>query len=190
MIRSNLLSVGVPEHWYAAYTFSCQEKKVAQHLSTRGIEFFLPAHKKLSLWKNGLRMLIERPLFPCYVFIRVGLDRQLQVLGTPGIINIVGWAGHPAIIPQDEIDTVRQVLESSLLVESHPFLQCGDRVRVETGPLQGIEGILIRKKNTFRLVVSVEMLGRSAAVEIDISRVRKINPFHVIVPSSSFSAPA
>ena len=106
------------------------------------------------------------------------------------MINVVGWAGHPAIIPQGQIDSVRQMIESSFRVEPHPFLQCGDRVRVATGPLQGIEGVLVRKKNEFRLVVSVEILGGAAAVEIDISSVKRLGVFPVAMKSHSRSASA
>jgi transcription antitermination factor NusG len=164
--------VALPK-WHALFTRHQHEKAVAQILSNKGHEVFLPLVCTTHQWRDRAKQL-WLPLFPSYVFIRGGLDRQFQVLYTPGIINIVGWAGHPASIPENEISAVRQMIESSLRVEPHPFLHCGDRVRVEFGPLRGIEGVLVRKKNVFRLVVSVEILGRSAAVEIDISCAKKI----------------
>ena len=124
-------------HWHALYTRHQHEKAVAQILSNKGHEVFLPLACTTHQWRDRAKQL-WLPLFPCYVFIRGGLDRQVQVLSTPGMISIVGWAGHPAIIPQCQIDTVRQTIESSLRVEPHPFLQCGDRVMVESGPLKGI----------------------------------------------------
>ena len=179
----------VPGDWHALYTRHQHEKSVAQFLSRQGHEVFLPLVCSTHQWRDRAKEL-WLPLFPGYVFIRGGFDRQLQILSTPGMINVVGWAGHPAIIPQTQIDTVRQMIESALQVEPHPFLQCGDRVRVETGPLRGIEGVLVRKKNDFRLVVSVEILGSSAAVEIDISSVKRMGFFPVSMKSHSLSASA
>jgi transcription antitermination factor NusG len=104
------------------------------------------------------------------------MDRQLQILTTPGVIHIVGWGGRPAIVPQVQLDAVRRIIECCLTIESHPYLQAGDRVRVTAGPLMGLEGILTRKKGVARLVVSMEMLGRSAAVEVDDSNVESLGP--------------
>jgi transcription antitermination factor NusG len=160
--------------WHALYTRHQHEKSVAQILASKSHEVFLPLIGTTHQWRDRAKQLCL-PLFPSYVFIRGGLDRRVQVLSTPGLIHVVGWAGHPAIIPQDQIDAVRQMIESLLHVESHPFLQSGDRVRVEAGPLKGIEGVLVRKKNKYRLVVSVDLLGSSAAVEIDNSSVKRID---------------
>lgn len=87
---------------------------------------------------------------------------------------IVGWAGRPAVIPQEEIDAVRRMVESPLRIEPHSYLQCGERVRINDGPLQGVQGFLVRKKNLFRVVVSLEVLGRSAGVEIDMSSIERL----------------
>ncbi|MGD0238537.1 MAG: hypothetical protein ABSC55_28870, partial [Syntrophorhabdales bacterium] len=95
------------------------------------------------------------------------------ILTTPGVHSIVGMAGCPEPIPDSEIHTVKRIMESSLAVEPHPYLRCGDRVRVLMGPLEGIEGILVRKKNDFRLVLSVEMLMKSVAVEVDAALVER-----------------
>ena len=107
------------------------------------------------------------PCFPGYVFLRGGLEQQLRILTTPGVLGLVGFAGVPAIIPDAEIEAVRQTLARRVHVEPHPFLKCGDWVRVKDGPLEGIEGILVRNKNQFRLVLSVELVQKSAAVEVD-----------------------
>jgi transcription antitermination factor NusG len=166
--------VVVASPWHALYTRHQHEKTVAQILSNRGHEVFLPLYSTAHRWQDRTKQL-SLPLFPCYVFLRGGLDRRLQVLSTPGICTIVGWAGHPAVIPQVEIDAVRQLVESPLRIEPHPFLKCGDRVRVRSGPLQGLEGFLVRKKSLFRLVISVEMLGRSAAVEVDAHSLERVS---------------
>jgi transcription antitermination factor NusG len=180
---------GVARHWHALYTRHQHEKSVTQALSNRGHEVFLPLVCAAHRWQDRTKQL-WLPLFPCYVFIEGGFDRRVQILSTPGIISVVAWAGRPAIIPPAQIDAVRQMIESTLQVEPYPFLQSGDRVRVVAGPLRGIEGILVRKRNMFRLVVSMEMLGRSAAVEIDISCIEASSPSPapVAIQSHRFSA--
>jgi len=165
--RDSVIGDVVPGAWYALYTRHQHEKAVAHILSNKGLEIFLPLYTVAHRWQDRTKQL-SLPLFPCYVFLRGGLDRRLQVLTTPGLYSIVGCAGRPAVIPEVEIDAVRRVVESYLRVEPHPFLRCGGWVRVKSGPLLGLEGILVRKKNDFRLVLSVELLGRSAAVEVDV----------------------
>jgi len=119
-------------------------------------------------------MHLSLPLFPCYLFLRGMKERRLEVVTTPGIVFILAINGEAATIPESEIESVRRVIEWGNRVEPHPFLRCGDRVRVISGPLQGLEGILVRKKNLCRLVLSVEILERSAAVEVDVSAVERV----------------
>jgi transcription antitermination factor NusG len=178
-------------HWHALYTRHQHEKSVAQVLTNKGQEVFLPLVAAAHRWQDRTKQ-IFLPLFPCYVFIRGGFDRPIQILSTPGLICVVTCAGRPAIIHPGEIDAVGHLIASTLQVESHPFLQCGDRVRVIAGPLRGIEGLLVRKKNSFRLVVSVEILARSAAVEIDVSCIEFCNhsPVPVAMESLGFSGSA
>lgn len=159
--------------WYALYTRHQHEKAIAHVLSSKGFEVFLPLYSATHRWKDRNKQLLL-PLFPCYVFLRGGLERRLDMLATPGIHMLVASAGHPSVIPEEEIRAVRQLVERSARVEPHPFLRCGDWVRVKHGPLTGVEGILVRKKNLFRLVISVEMLGKSAAAEIDASLVERV----------------
>jgi transcription antitermination factor NusG len=159
--------------WHALYTRHQYEKLVAQALSSKGFEVFLPQYHTIHRWKDRRKELVL-PLFPNYVFIRGGLDRMLNILTTPGVHSLVAWGGRPADIPQEEIDAVHRLVESSLRIEPHPFLKCGDWVRIKSGALEGIQGILVRKKSTFRLVLSVEMLAKSASVEVDISVVERV----------------
>ena len=166
---------GAALQWHALYTRHQHEKPVARILSSKGHEVFLPLYASTRQWQDRTKQL-RLPLFPCYVFIRGGLDRQLQILSTPGVFTVVGWAGHPATIPDCQIESVRQLVESSIHFEPHPYLVCGDRVRIRSGTLQGLEGILVRKKSLFRLIISLEILGRSAAVEIDTSRLEWLGP--------------
>ena len=161
--------------WYAIYTRHQHEKVVAQALSGKGFETFLPLHTADHQWKDRTKIL-SLPLFPCYVFFRGMLEHsQLQILTTPGVYAIVSSGGHPAAIPAIEIETIQRVVESGAWVESHPFLKCGNRVRIKCGPFAGIQGILVRKKNKCRLVISVEMLGKAAAVEVDAFQAEPIN---------------
>jgi transcription antitermination factor NusG len=159
--------------WHALYTRHQYERLVAQALTGKGFDVFLPQYRAIHLWKDR-RKELDLPLFPNYVFIQGGLDRMLNILTTPGVHSLVAWGGRPADIPQHEIDAVRRLVESPLRIGPHPFINCGDRVRIKSGPLEGIEGILVRNKRAYRLVLSVEMLARSTAVEVDASMVERI----------------
>ena len=171
--------------WYALYTRHQHENTVAQILTNKGYEVFLPLYSVAHRWQDRTKQL-RLPLFPCYVFLRGTFGGWLHVLTTPGVHTIVGWGGRPAVIPEVEIEAVRQVVNSSLRFEPHPFLKCGDRVRIKSGPLRGLEGILVRKKNLFRLVITVEMLGKSAAVEIDTCSLERLSsPFAMAQQVSS-----
>ena len=160
--------------WYAIHTRHQHEKTVARLLDGKGFETFLPLYSAVHRWKTGVKEL-SLPLFSCYVFLRGPLDRWLPVLTTPGIHTVVGFGGKPAMIPRSEIEAVRRVVESSIKAEPHPFIKCGDRVRIKAGPLQGLEGVLLRKKNLWKLLLSVEMLERSVAVEVDAYMVERVN---------------
>jgi len=151
--------------WYAIYTRHQHEKTVAQILTGKGFNTFLPLYATTHNWKDRTKAL-TLPLFPCYVFLKGGIERRLQIITTPGIYGLVSSAGQPAAIPDIEIEAIRRVVDSGTRVEIHPFLKCGSRVRVKCGLLAGIEGILVRKKNISRLVLNVEILGTAAAIEV------------------------
>jgi len=160
--------------WYALYTRHQHEKMVDQVLTNKGFNTFLPLYATTHNWKDRTKSL-TLPLFPCYVFLKGGIERRLQILTTPGIYGLVSSAGQPAAIPDIEIEAIRRVVESGARVEAHPYLKCGNWVRVKNGPLTGIEGILVRKKNISRLVLSVEILGTAAAIEVAALQVEAIN---------------
>ena len=159
--------------WFALYTRHHHERNVALALAGKGLEAFLPLYTAVHRWKDRDKRL-QVPLFPCYVFLRNPTGRWQPVLATPGVHSVVGFAGRPAEIPVAEIDAVRRIVGRSLHVEPHPFLRCGDRVRVTAGALEGLEGRLLRKKGLCKLLVSVEMLQRSVAVEIDAAIVERV----------------
>jgi transcription antitermination factor NusG len=160
--------------WWAVYTRHQHEKVVAEMFELKGLEVFLPLYESLRRWKDRKKIL-EMPLFPCYVFVRGSFNRRLQVLTTPGVHMILSHGEHAAVIPEEEIEAIRRSVEGSYRVEPHPFLKCGERVRVTRGSLEGVEGILIRKKSLYRLVLSVNMLAQSVAVEIDASDVEPVS---------------
>jgi transcription antitermination factor NusG len=160
-------------NWFAVCTRHQHEKTAARILEYKEFEVFLPLYKARHRWKDRIKE-VSLPLFPGYLFVREGFKRWLAILTTPGVSSIVSCGGQPAAIPFSEIEGVKRVVESTLRVEPHPFLKSGDWVRVKDGPIAGVEGILLRKKNIARLVLSVEMLGKSAAVEVDAIHVERI----------------
>ena len=172
--------------WHAVYTRHQHEKTVADLLLKKGFEPFLPLYQSTRRWKDRLKAL-SLPLFPSYVFIHGGIDRPLQILTTPGVYSIVTYGGEAAIIPGEQIEAVKRMVENSLRIEPHPFLKCGDWVRVKAGPLKGVEGILARLRGLFRLIISVEMLQQSVAIEVNASDVERAQRPAV---SPSQSAPA
>lgn len=160
--------------WFALYTRHHHEKAAAQVLCGRGVEVFLPLYGAAHRWKDRLKHL-SLPLFPNYVFVFAAPHQRGAILSTPGVYDFLRLEGVPAPIPVDQIDAVRQVVERGLQAEPHPFLNAGDRVRVKSGPLEGLEGILLRKKNFYRLILSVELLVRSISVEVDVADVERVS---------------
>ena len=161
--------------WWAVYTRHQHEKVVAGMLSAKGFEVFLPLYESTRRWKDRSKVL-SLPLFPCYLFLRGEHSRRLQAVATPGVHMILCNGERVATVPEVEIQAIRKTVEGSFRVEPHPFLKCGERVRVKRGTLEGVEGILVRKKNQFRLVLSVGMLSQSVGVEIDASNVEPVAP--------------
>ena len=138
--------------WCAVYTRHQHEKAVTAMLLVKGFEVFLPLYESTRKWKDR-RKLLSLPLFPGYVFVRGALERRLPILTTPGVHMIISRGERVATIPEEEIEAIRRTIEDKVRVEPHPFLRCGERVRVIRGSLAGVEGILTRKKNLYRLVL-------------------------------------
>jgi transcription antitermination factor NusG len=174
--------------WCAVHTRYQHESSVHALLSLKGFETFLPTYKKLRRWKDR-RKEIAAALFPGYVFVANAHNERLRVVSTPGVCALVSIAGTPAVISTQEIESIRRAIAGPYLIEPHEYLNEGDHVRITRGPLTGIEGILVRKKGSCRLVVSVEMLGRAAAMEIDGTSIEQIRQ-PVQRPLESFMAPS
>jgi transcription antitermination factor NusG len=152
--------------WYAVCTRSNHEKCTAAQLEQRSIEHFLPLYESVSKWKDR-RKRLERPLFPGYLFVRIPLQERLRVLVTPGVVRLVGFDNRPAALPDQEIETLRNVLVHGAHSEPHPYLSVGRRLRITRGALAGMEGVLIRKKGRVRLVLSIDLIRQSAMIEVD-----------------------
>jgi transcription antitermination factor NusG len=152
--------------WYAAYTRANREKKVTEQFEARSVEHFLPLYQSMRRWKDRSVQLLL-PLFPGYVFVRLALYGRLQVLQIPGIVRLVGFSGHLSALQDMEIESLKNALNLGIRAEPHPFLAAGRRIRIKSGPLAGLEGVIIRRKNGLRFVISLHLINRSAAVEIE-----------------------
>src|SRR4029077_3907037 len=134
-------------------TCANHEKRVREQLEPRSIESYLPLYEAVRRWKDR-RMRLQLPLFPGYVFVRMALVDRLRVLQVPSVVRLVGFNGHLAALPDAEIEGLKTGLASGVRAEPHPFLSAGRPVRVRSGPLAGMQGVLVRRKNSVRFIVS------------------------------------
>jgi transcription termination/antitermination protein NusG len=165
----------IQPEWYALYTRSRFEKKMLSELTDRGVEVFLPMREILSRWKDRKKK-IWIPLFPGYIFVNHvdTPENRFRILNIPGAVRFVIQEGHAAPVPEEQIESVRRFLESSISVDSYPYLQVGTRVEVIAGPLKGIQGLLVEKRGRFRFVIQVDLIRQAVSVEIDASDVRPV----------------
>ena len=159
--------------WYAVRVRSNFERITSTHLQERGFEEFAPCYKVERRWSDRKKQ-IDQFLFPGYVFCRFNPQNRLLVLTAPGVVDVVGWGKVPEPIPDEEIERVRKMVESGVLVSPWPYLELGQNVLIEQGPLAGTEGILIEVKGRCRLVVSINLLKRSISAEVERSCVRPV----------------
>ncbi len=161
------VSVAVPErNWFALFTTSHHEKRVSEYLAQREIECFLPLYTAVRRWKNRCKVKLELPLFPNYVFVRIEPRKRVPVLEVPGVLWLVSCGREPAALPDFEIESLRAGLQSRK-IEPHPYMVVGQRVRIIRGALTGMEGVLVRKKNDLRVVLTLDQIKKSVAVEVD-----------------------
>jgi len=159
--------------WFAIRVRSNYERTAAEHLRQRGYEEFSPSYKTERQWSDRKKT-VERFLFPGYVFSRLNPQDRLPVLTVPGVVSLVGFGKMPSPIPDKEIENIRTMVLSGILVQPWPFLEVGQTVLIERGPLAGVEGILLELKGQFRLVVSIGLLQRSVSAEVDRNWVRPV----------------
>jgi transcription antitermination factor NusG len=161
------LSTQTPKpNWYALYTCARHEKRVAEQIERRDVSCFLPLYHSVRRWKDR-RKELDLALFPGYVFVQMSLLNKLKVLEVPGVVRFVSFDGHPAVLPDEEIEALRNRLIGNAKMEPHPYLRSGRKVRVHSGPLQGLEGVIVRRKDRCRLIFSIELIQRSLAIEVD-----------------------
>lgn len=159
--------------WYAAYTQPRHEKAVDRHLRAKELETYLPLHREIRRW-NGRRAEVELPLFTGYVFVRLRSSERLRALEHPSVISFVSFGGRPAPLQDAEIAALQNAL-AQRGAEPYPYLAAGKRVRITSGPLMGLEGIVIRKTGKrSRMIVSVEFLRRSIAVDLEPDDLRAV----------------
>jgi transcription antitermination factor NusG len=156
---------GPERRWYAVYTVPQNEKSVVKHLDVRQIESFLPTYESIHRWNNGQRKKVVLPLFPTYLFVRIQAEDRSTVLSAPGIIRIVGNSHGPVALASSDIDFLRSDF-CKQRVEPFRELVVGQRVRIKGGPMQGVQGVLVRRKDSLRFVLTLELINQHAAVEV------------------------
>ena len=162
--------------WFAIQVRARHESGVASFLEGKGYELFLPLHTCRKLWSDRIKK-VEAPLFPGYLFCRFDPRDRLPILKTPGVVQIAGYNRSPVPVDESEIRAIRALMASGLPNQPWPFLDLGDRVRIEGGPLEGHEGVLVEFKGGHRLVLSITLLQRAVAVEIDSAFVRPVRSY-------------
>jgi transcription antitermination factor NusG len=159
--------------WYAIYAKHQHERSAADLLARKGFEILLPMYRSIRRWKDRDKSVLS-PLFPCYLFVRTDLSRKVDILRTPGVFWLVESGGCACHIPDTDIEGINRIVQTPDRIAPHPYLKSGEWVRVRHGSLKGLEGILTRVKNQFRVVVTVEPLQKAFAVEVDISAIEPL----------------
>ena len=158
-------------NWYALWTRSRHEQVVREQLERKQVEVFLPTIRKWSRWKDRKKQ-IDWPLFPGYCFARFEPHDTLPILKCTGVVSIISFEGAPAPIPDHELAGIRTLIDTDLAFDPVPLIKEGQMVEVVHGPLKGVVGRLVQKKEKARLVLSVDLIGQGVSVEIDASDVR------------------
>ncbi len=154
------------EQWYAVCVYPRHEKAVKSYLNRRGVNSFLPLYRSVRRWKDRQKEL-ELVLFPGYVFVNLDVHDRLKVLESPSVVRFVTFQGRPASINENEVQSLAAGLEAGVKAEPHPYIREGKRVRVVRGPLAGMEGMMKRRKDRYRLVLSIDLIMRSVMLEVD-----------------------
>jgi transcription antitermination factor NusG len=178
------LSAGFP--WFALQVRSRYEKNVASILDGKGYQWFLPTYRTRRRWSDRTKD-VELSLFPGYLFCRFNPQERLPILKTPGLISIVGTARIPTAVDENEIVALQTLVASGLPRQPWPYLQVGQRVRIEYGALSGLEGLLLQHKGCDRVILSVTLLQRSVATEIDSAWVVPVTSRPWLHPASASS---
>jgi len=160
--------------WFAVYTLPRHEKRVSEYMALRQIEHYLPLYHVRRKWHNGSTVVLDLPLFPGYLFVRIERRERVRVLEAPGVLSFVGGTGgKPSVLPDAEIDALRSGLPLRH-AEPHALLTAGQRARIRSGPLAGMEGVVVRQKNSLRVVLTMDMILQSVSVEVDGSELESL----------------
>ena len=159
--------------WYALYTCSNHEKRVTMELVRRDIEHFLPLYKSARNWRDRT-VRLELPLFPGYVFVRLNLLDRFRALQAPGVVRLVGFGSSPVPLPDSEIEILRSAISLEDNAHPHPFVGEGRQVRIVRGPFAGLKGTVRRKKNNVNVILSLSLIRRSIAVEVNATDLRPV----------------
>lgn len=162
---SKVSSANAP-NWYAVYTRPSHEKQVVKHFASREIECYLPSFRTTRRWKNRRKVELELPLFPCYVFARFQWSQHVRVLEVPGVVLVVSNGREPLPLRSSEIESLRAGLHLHRAVP-HPHLAIGQRARIKFGPLAGFEGIVMRKSNGLRVILTLLQIMKSVSLEVE-----------------------
>lgn len=160
--------------WFAIYTATHHEKRVQEQFLERGIESFLPMYTAHRHWKKRTPITLQLPLFPNYVFVRIAQGKRSTVLSTPGVFSIIGSARNGWELPELEIQALQRGV-CCRNVEPHTYLAVGDRARVKSGVLAGLEGVVIRKKNNLQIILTLDQIMRSVAIEVHADELEAIS---------------
>jgi transcription antitermination factor NusG len=174
--------------WYAIYAKHQHERSAADLLARKGFEILLPMYRSIRRWKDRDKSVLS-PLFPCYLFVRTDLSRKVDILRTPGVFWLVESGGCACHIPDADIEGINKIVQTPDRIAPHPYLKSGEWVRVRHGSLRGLEGILTRVKNQYRVVLTIEPLQKAVAVEVDISAIEPLPGNDPNASSAIFSRP-
>ena len=159
-------------HWFVLFVRSNQEKIISHRLADREIEHLLPCYRSLRQWKDR-RVMLERPLFPGYLFVRLPFEERTKVLTIPNVVSLVGKRSTPSVVSDEEINWIKCGMKYGNAMP-HPYLAEGEGVRVVAGALAGMQGILLRKQNNTRVVISLDAISRSFVVEVDLDSIEPV----------------
>jgi transcription elongation factor/antiterminator RfaH len=162
--------------WYVVHVRSRHEVSVTERLVKLGVDAFLPVIERMRRWKDR-KKLISFPLFPGYLFVRISRNQseKLTILKTPGVVRFIGRIpGEPEAVPDEQILSLKRLVESKETLDPYPYLKEGNKVKIKNGPLAGVEGILVERKGMHNLVLSVDILQQGVSIQVDASSVEAL----------------
>ena len=168
-------SINLPSelHWYVLYTRSRAEEKVQKELSLRNYHVYLPLTRKLKVWRNRQKKLISHILFPNYIFIKTTCCKLNSIIQLPDIVSFINCSGEPSVVPDKEIDAIRNMIDYNIDISIEPVFKTGERVKIVDGPLSGYEGILVEQKGKNRFGIHLEVLNKTILADICLAELEK-----------------